>query len=59
MDSHQQYIADQDADQAGNNPPPLPDTPDVVASNSVLVPVLPVYQEIQAQASIWRTCENN
>ncbi|XP_017256795.1 uncharacterized protein LOC108226364 [Daucus carota subsp. sativus] len=50
MDSHQQYIADQDADQEGNNPPPLPDTTDVVASNSVLVSVLPVYQEIQAQA---------
>ncbi|KAL1814156.1 hypothetical protein ACET3Z_024221 [Daucus carota] len=49
MESHQHYIADQDADQAGNNPPPLPDTPDVVASNSVLVPV-PVYREIQAQA---------
>nr|XP_017256798.1 PREDICTED: nuclear transcription factor Y subunit C-3-like [Daucus carota subsp. sativus] len=49
MESHQHYIADQDADQAGNNPPPLPDTPDVVASNSVSVPV-PAYREIQAQA---------
>ncbi|XP_017256797.2 uncharacterized protein LOC108226365 [Daucus carota subsp. sativus] len=49
MESHQHFIAEQDADQAGNNPPPLPDTPDVVASNSVSVPVS-AYREIQAQA---------